>query len=573
MYLNSTKLLVADLNKDGKKEIIIVTADDLFSLPIKLAVYQYNGSLLWSRDVGYGHYWLEPIVGDLDGDGLSEIYVEMRENIYGFDYAGNLVFSFYLPGFYDFSKTLTADINSDGRDELITTNFIKKGFNEYVEFLVIANKTSLFKKIEVGSTCGSPGPNVAVGNFDSDKDLEIVLGNTCQSILIYDLDGAVLSGWPKNITGIISGIVTADIDNDGKDEVIISARNISYGGGIYVFSSDGHLLWNKFLDGFFVTSPAIGKLNNGQIVISITNTKEYVYVINALDGSFPTGWPIKLLCSPYCDVQGSNILADINSDGNIDVILRTSGGIQPALVMCGEIITSSGVYAWNIDGSRISLAPLLYDNKLLAEGESDKQVIVDDIDSNGKIDIISGILKTNAISQPVMDIAYRPLPYSISNKCSYPVIDPSGKLRFKGRKTIYVWELEAFYNTSLMSWPQFKHDPQHTGCYDCDKKLKIRPQSKLTNLGTTEVSGKLNILIQRYNQATNATNSWTTLMDKSVISYPVTVKANEGIVKLDATFNPRKISLSQAGKYRVVANFVSNRGTRAESNWEFGVVS
>ena len=36
--------------------------------------------------------------------------------------------------------------------------------------------------------------------------------------------------------------------------------------------------------------------------------------------------------------------------------------------------------------------------------------------------------------------------------------------------------------------------------------------------------------------------------------------------------NPKKISLSQSGKYGTVANFVSNRGTKAESIWEFGVV-
>lgn len=62
------------------------------------------------------------------------------------------------------------------------------------------------------------------------------------------------------------------------------------------------------------------------------------------------------------------------------------------------------------------------------------------------------------------------------------------------------------------------------------------------------------------------------MTDKSVISYPVTVKAN-GIVKLDALFNPKGFSLSQAGKYRVAANFVSNKGAKTESSWEFGVVS
>ena len=41
--------------------------------------------------------------------------------------------------------------------------------------------------------------------------------------------------------------------------------------------------------------------------------------------------------------------------------------------------------------------------------------------------------------------------------------------------------------------------------------------------GTVDVSGKLNIMMQQYNQATN---SWTTLSDKGVFNYPLTVKAN-----------------------------------------------
>ncbi|MEK6934017.1 MAG: hypothetical protein AABW75_04020 [Nanoarchaeota archaeon] len=45
-----------------------------------------------------------------------------------------------------------------------------------------------------------------------------------------------------------------------------------------------------------------------------------------------------------------------------------------------------------------------------------------------------------------------------------------------------------------------------------------------------------------------------------------------GIVKLDSLFNPKGFSLSQTGKYRVIASFVSNKGTKVESNWEFGVV-
>lgn len=100
--------------------------------------------------------------------------------------------------------------------------------------------------------------------------------------------------------------------------------------------------------------------------------------------------------------------------------------------------------------------------------------------------------------------------------------------------------------------------------------LSRLPQSKLTNSGTTDVRGKLNILIQQYNQETN---SWKTLNDKSILNYPLTVKGDGGIVKLDKIFNSKGYSFSEAGKYRVVASFVSEKGTKVESSWEFGIVS
>ncbi len=71
----------------------------------------------------------------------------------------------------------------------------------------------------------------------------------------------------------------------------------------------------------------------------------------------------------------------------------------------------------------------------------------------------------------------------------------------------------------------------------------------------------------------NASSSnWLTLNDKSILNYPVIAKANGVPVKLDAIFNPKGFSLSQIGKYRVAASFISAKGTKVESSWEFSVV-
>ena len=50
---------------------------------------------------------------------------------------------------------------------------------------------------------------------------------------------------------------------------------------------------------------------------------------------------------------------------------------------------------------------------------------------------------------------------------------------------IYVWDLHGKYNKSTMHWPMFQYDPQHTGCYKCEK-FRPKPKPKITKTVTGE---------------------------------------------------------------------------------------
>jgi hypothetical protein len=55
---------VADLDGDGKNEIVVARAD-------RLVVWNADGSLKWTFDTGTGRIWASPVVADFGGGGLK----------------------------------------------------------------------------------------------------------------------------------------------------------------------------------------------------------------------------------------------------------------------------------------------------------------------------------------------------------------------------------------------------------------------------------------------------------------------------------------------------------------------
>lgn len=127
----------------------------------------------------------------------------------------------------------------------------------------------------------SLAPSVAVGNFDGDADLEMVVVETVSAtntrVRVLDVSGTTLSGWPVTVGNLSEASpVVGDIDGDGLMEIVWGT-----GGG-----SD--------------------------------SAPNYVYAWNH-DGSAVTGFPIVM--SGF--VRSSPTLADFNGDGNVNILLAS----------------------------------------------------------------------------------------------------------------------------------------------------------------------------------------------------------------------------------------------------------
>lgn len=133
------------------------------------------------------------------------------------------------------------------------------------------------------------------------------------------------------------GATLADIDNDGRNEIIFGADSM-----LYAYEANGDLLWSRVVSGFIVLPPAIKDMDgDGSMEIAL-NTGGFppvlppgrVYLMDA-DGNDLDGWPKNfddhwMISAPaIADIDGDGVDEVITSErigatGNIHV-LRMDG--------------------------------------------------------------------------------------------------------------------------------------------------------------------------------------------------------------------------------------------------------
>ena len=338
---------------------------------------------------------------------------------------------------------LMADLNLDENKEVII-----KGNDAIQQKMVIVNKYgNIISQFDLPKNSWGAGivSLPAVGNFDNDNDLEIVVAQPSPKagydwerkewinegiITIYNIDGTQVTGWPVVVPGgPFSSPAIGDINNDGELEIVVGLLyesdifpDIRYG-GLYAFDKNGKILrgWPVGKGYNFWSSPSLADFDNDgklEIAASILRFMTYVY---HHDGSIADGWPRDTAWNDYY----STIISDVNGDGKPDVLTTAGSGFYYSTVYHG------GVYAWNFYGPTIRGFPKV------TEVDAQAPAIVEDIDNDGEVELL-------ASSDWDLDITTN---------------------RIKGRGTLYVWDLESALNENTMHWPTFHHDMQRTGLY------------------------------------------------------------------------------------------------------------
>lgn len=459
---------VADVDKDGTDEIILVDHGNNDGKPARLLVYREDGSLYWAKELASGYPYSDvPTVGDLEGDGFLEIFVDVGSDgqLFAFRFDGSPV-----PGKWpvhlestSLGKTL-ADIDGDGRKELIgySNDPVNRGGVDYRQIVVYDAAGNLLQKWEVpGCDAESDSPRIfpAVADLDGDSELEIVVISGCDLVSAYKLSEPAAPIWTASTYGtLISSPVVGDLDHDGTNEVVVAAydRNNLKRGGVYVINHNGKRRpgWPVLLDESFPVSPSLGDLDgDGRLEISVPCKKSGFLHLVRLDGFEASGWPVGPVNSS--SFRSSSIIGDVDGDGRLDVVLAAPGYMS-LVVSAGDNSQAGGIKAWNGKGKQISLSgnpalPSLVMESSVGAFLRAAPPVLADVDHNGKLDVV-GI--------SVQDRTYLPL---------------GEKSNWKKRSSIYVWELDAPYKPELLPWPAFQANAQHTGWYPAPRHQNEPP--------------------------------------------------------------------------------------------------
>ncbi|NKQ37120.1 MAG: hypothetical protein HF973_16085 [Chloroflexi bacterium] len=217
--------VIADVNGDGVVEVVVTgnTIDCDTGYPPS----KYTGVFIFNADRSRfksGNYNWEtlpvdtgaplsesynviesampnPVTADLDGDGEMEILFaayDGRLHAYWLDKTehGNWPYNVNAtgPGIRFASEPVVADLDNDGRAEVIFTSWPQKGSNYVGKLHILDYLGNALHEISLPAPFGSPDWNGAmaaptIANIDADADMELVINTAHSGIVAYDLPG------------------------------------------------------------------------------------------------------------------------------------------------------------------------------------------------------------------------------------------------------------------------------------------------------------------------------------------------------------------------------------------------
>jgi len=263
--------VVADINGDGLMECIYMSGDqdhyDTRVLSNKgKEIWKYKNFPNKSKNFhAFVFPAFSPAIADINNDGKMEIIIGEDYDLYVFDYKGNVLWNYHT-GDRIISSPIIMDINNDGKLEIIFCSCDMK-------YYVLNNSGTKLWDYEIpadpNSCIGSINAAPIVADINNDGKMEIIGDGGNGSIVALDYLGNEL--WKYNNKDMImaSSPAAADLNNDGKLEMVFISNN----GITAILNSEGKCIWEHDfrpwpgIDGSaFVSSPAIVDINNDGIL-------------------------------------------------------------------------------------------------------------------------------------------------------------------------------------------------------------------------------------------------------------------------------------------------------------------
>ncbi len=337
--------VVGDLDLDGALDVV---AANLSSGDMSVVLAEAPGVFPVAETLAAGNSPRDSAVIDVNGDGRPDIVVV--------DNAGNSVFvvladaTGFLPavgyavGMMP-SAVVARDMNGDGFPDLAVLNtgsddvsiFTNDGLGGFTQTFTAA--------------VGTNSISLTMGDVDADGVPDILAGSTNSSVGVTVLiglgDGTFLSG--PSLTGTEAGdLDLADLDGDGRRDLVVGAHLFTH---IYLGNGNGTFtLQMSFLDGIGVGRRKVGVGDidgDNDVDIFVSRSTNVLFIENLGGGGFSSGVNI-----PGGFLSAEDVLIqDVNADGFPDIVTAFDFGQRFAVQLGHGDGTFDAIQAFGTTGN------------------------------------------------------------------------------------------------------------------------------------------------------------------------------------------------------------------------------
>jgi hypothetical protein len=282
------------------------------------------------------------------------------------------------------SSVAVADVNRDGKPDLLVLN--QCGLGPECEDgnvgVLLGNGDGTFQPA-VSYSLDGLGDSIAVADVNGDGKLDIIVANGNVSVLLGNGDGTFQPA-VTNVSGGLGAdsLVVADINGDGKPDLIVVTGSIV---GVLLGNGDGTFqpAVTYASGGLDANSVAVADINgDGKPDIIVTNScadstcanGNVGVLLGNCDGTFQ---PALTYGSGGLDAD-SVAVADVNGDGKPDLLVANNCAFDQLECANG----SAGVLLGNGDGTFQSAV------SYLSPGQSAETLMVGDVNQDGKPDLL-----------------------------------------------------------------------------------------------------------------------------------------------------------------------------------------